>query len=313
MRRLPDLSACVLLLALAEPAKATAPAELCEVLALMGAVLTLPSEDDTPRRNAKMEQRLILKAHQALEMASGQGALPVATIRQYREILSDRVKGRRPDPAHSETLDRVTKKVQQDWRQLCKRAEDHGFAPDKSDAKAIGARQDSGKTPEHLGRGISEKSRSPENRISSSLSGVTAAHQWRMLATVIAAVGIFGLAGKGYVEMQGRRKRRARRFPCDLAGRLSMDTGKEPVSVRDISRLGCLLRMDRGPPAKTRCHVWIHDRWLEARVVWSNKCYVGLEFRQLQSREFIIGVARSGRREVHSNPLAATRIPRQSK
>jgi len=311
MRRLPDLPACALLLAMAGPAQATAPKELCEALALMEAVLTLPSEENMPRRSARMEQRLILKTQQALAKASRQRAMPVATIEQYREILSDRLTGHRPDPGQSETLDRVTRKVQQDWRRACRRAEDHGLAPDKPGTTARSTRWLSGTEPRHIVSGSSERSQLIKNRVSSTLSGVTPMHKWWMVATLIAA-GVVGLIGKAYAEIQARRKRRARRFVCDLAGRLSTDTGKVPVRIRDISRLGCLLQVDRGPAAKTRCHVGIQDRWLEARVAWSNRCYVGLEFKQIQSREFVIGVARSGRREVRATALAPAPMPRQS-
>jgi len=311
MRRLPDLPACALLLAMAGPAQATAPKELCEALALMEAVLTLPSQEDTPRRSAKTEQRLIVKAQRALATALRQRALPVATIEQYREIVSDRLNGHSPDPGQSETLDRVTRKVQQGWRRDCRRAEDHRLAPDKPGATASGTRWLSGTEPQHLVRGSSERSNLIKDRVYSTLSGITPMHKWWMPATLIIAV-VVGLIGKAYGEIQARRKRRARRFVCDLAGRLSSDTGKVPVRIRDISRLGCLLQIDRGPAAKTRCHVGIQDRWLEARVAWSNRCYVGLEFKQIQSREFVIGVARSGRREGPATPLAPAQMPRQS-
>lgn len=319
MRRPQYLPALVFALALAGPVHADAPKELCSALVLMAAVLTLPSEhatgrvhDDTPLRTDRMEQRLIRRAHHALDKAAAHRALPDATIAQYRAILSDRANGRRPAPdeAQPEALGQVTRQVQKAWQQVCKKAEGHVFASEETDTGAIGTRSASGTLPVRPVHGVPEKSRSPLDQPSMT-SGLAGADQWQMLAVIAAAAGVFALAGTAYVEMQGRRKRRAQRFGCDVAGCLSTAAGMTPVRVRDISRLGCLLRINLGPAAKTRCRVWIHDHWIEGRVAWSNKCYIGLEFRQLQSREFIIGIARGRHRGIPANAMAASRLPRQ--
>lgn len=103
---------------------------------------------------------------------------------------------------------------------------------------------------------------------------------WPAFAGLIALIVCIVLAVRGYLFLERRRRRQARRHACDLAAQAVPDGGVAvDVRVTDISRLGCRLTPAAalGRPG-ARIALQVAGLELPARITWQNRHFCGVDF-----------------------------------
>lgn len=106
-------------------------------------------------------------------------------------------------------------------------------------------------------------------------------------------------------EARFRCKRRSQRFDCSVDVAVRRDGREAEARIHDISEAGAKLRADAIPDSGESILVRIGDRWCEARVVWSNDIFFGVEFHSALSEDEICAIVGSKRWKMRMMRIAA--------
>lgn len=110
-------------------------------------------------------------------------------------------------------------------------------------------------------------------------------------------------------------RRRGRRHPCFILGALRGANYCEPVTVLDISRSGCKLRLN-APLDCINVTLFIERIALPAQIVWSNSLFAGVKFRNSLEKAALVRLLdhdrmtrHDGTRQLPSPPCRTAECP----
>lgn len=98
------------------------------------------------------------------------------------------------------------------------------------------------------------------------------------LVGLLAAAGT--VAGGGWLLFHRFFRREAVRLPCFITGALQGHLYCEATEIVDISRLGCKLRLHDQLDPDRPLTLFFGNVTIEARAIWSNSHYAGLQFAE---------------------------------
>ena len=281
-------------LALAAPVGAAADVSVCDALHQVSAVVLLPAEerqaganDGTLPYERARRLRLIASAERMLDASRAERVLPAQTLARFREILADQAAQRATEAGAQPALSDEERDLLQRWLQSC--AQDERAEPVPGDHESIQTLEtDETSMAADAGRrlAIADTPRAGSGTF------VDIVSSWYTFAIFVGFLVLTPLGLRWHAIWRKRRQRRARRFRCKVPSTLVCGAEKMTVQMEDISQLGCLLRMTSPMQAKTPCLVHVAGNWLRGRIVWSNKCYAGVEFGRYISIEVVHDVAR---------------------
>ena len=281
-------------LALAAPVGAAADVSVCDALHQVSAVVLLPAEERQAEANdgtlpyeRARRLRLIASAERMLDASSAERVLPAQTLARFREILADQAAQRATEAGAQPALSDAERDLLQRWLQSC--AQDERAEPVPGDHESIQTLEtDETSMAADAGRRLAIA----DTPRGGSGASVDIAPSWQTLMILVGFFALALLSLPWHAIWRKPRQRRARRFRCKVPSTLVCDAGRITVQMEDISQLGCLLRTDSLIELKTPCLVHVAGHWLRGRIVWSNKCYAGVEFGRYMSIEFVHAVAR---------------------
>jgi len=293
-------------LAIAMPSPVAAEVSACDALHVVASVI-LPAAGDggaspaarPPRESSPETLRLVASAHRMVDVIAADSALPAPTIARYRAVLRSRASVTGYTDWPETTLDAAEREALQQWLRRC--ADDNSLRPDpggRRDGAATVLESSTAETAERR-RATSERS------IHDSGASIRMKPSWLTLSALATILALMATVLRWHAQWRQRRKRRARRYRCNLRATFAASDGTDEVRVEDISQLGCMLRTDRPVPPKTACHVHLIGTWIRGRVVWSNKRYTGIQFSRSMRRDFVRAVVRGDARPPRDRPALA--------
>jgi hypothetical protein len=98
------------------------------------------------------------------------------------------------------------------------------------------------------------------------------------------------------VHLSAKEASRSQKYPCNASSFVRIGAQTASGIFVDVSQRGGKLRVDGPLPVRAKCSVWIDGTWVEARVVWSNRHYAGVDFLKALRLSVVHSLVRDDRK-----------------
>lgn len=95
----------------------------------------------------------------------------------------------------------------------------------------------------------------------------------------VIAFTVFVVGALGFVLVSQMRRRRAKRYPCNIQTTVRLSGIEQPARITDISRSGARLAVENSCARGDQGEIFFCEKYHAATVMWANSNFAGVKFQ----------------------------------